>query len=354
MLSLHQPLAPAATRHRGWRREQRGISTTPPAKTFWQPLSGFGVLCAAAAVVARLVAPGLLDRYSLAIGVIGILLGVPHGAVDHLVPFWVSGRQITLTGLLRVLTGYLLIAVVATVALIFAPTVTLIVFLVASALHFGQAEVEFVAERRAGSGPGSPRSDRLRAAAHGTTAVVLPIALWHSRVHDLITPLAPALAGPTAGAVFDALAVCAIGLDLALLWMDLAGRRWEEAAETVLLVLLMAVVPPLPAFAVYFGAWHALRHTARLLTLPGPDGAVLAIPAALRRYLVHALPPTLVVLLALFAVASTGSRSVLTSALVVLIALTFPHMRTVAALDRTRHAAHESPIAASSASGRAT
>jgi Brp/Blh family beta-carotene 15,15'-monooxygenase len=353
MGSVHHPLAPAAAGNRAWRREQRDVTVAPVGATCWRPLSAVGVSCAAATVVTRLVAPGVLDRSSVAIGIVGILLGVPHGAVDHLVPFWVSGRRITVGGLLRVVTPYLLVAVLATGALVLAPTLTLTVFLIASALHFGRAEVEFVAERHASPARRSPRTDHLRAAAHGLTVVALPIALWPDRVHDLLTTLAPALAGRNAGLAFDVVAVSAVCLDLGLLLVDLAGHRREEAAETVLLVLLMALVPPLPAFGVYFGAWHALRHTARLLTLPGPDGVVLSVQAALRRYVVHALAPTVVVLLTLFAVACTDSRSVLTSALVVLIALTFPHMRTVAALDRTRHSTQSSPIAAPSAARRA-
>jgi Brp/Blh family beta-carotene 15,15'-monooxygenase len=294
------------------------------------------LLCAVAVIATHLIAPGVLDRASIAIGVLGILIGVPHGSVDHLVPFWQSGRRITVVGLARVLIGYVAVAALAVAALVVAPSVTFVVFLLASALHFGQAEVEFVAERRGRWQTRSPATDWLRATAHGLTVVVVPLALWHSRVHDLLTQLAPVLAGRIAGAVLTALAVVAVGLDVALLLLDLAAQRREEAVETVLLVLLMATVPPVPAFAVYFGAWHALRHTARLLTLPGPGGVPLSVRAACRRYVVHAAAPTLVVLIALSVVVAAGSRSVLASALVVLIALTFPHMRTVAALDRSR------------------
>ena len=329
MVSQHQPGAPAAL----------------PATALRRPMSTVAVACAVAAVATRLVAPGVLDRFSLAIGITGILLGIPHGAVDHMVPFWASGRRPSGAGLLRVLLAYVLIGATAIGAMVLAPTVTLVVFLVASAVHFGQAEVEFVAERRALPAARSPRIDRLRVAAHGLTVVALPTAIWHDRVAVVLRELAPALAGQAAWFVFAAVAAVAVALDLALLRIDLAGRHRQEAGETVLLVLLMVTVPPLPAFAVYFGAWHALRHTARLLPLPGAGGVPLSMRAALRRYVVHALPPTIVVLVALFAAASTGNRSVLTSALAVLIALTFPHMRTVAAFDRGRRAGGTQPPA---------
>ena len=335
MVSLH-PHGPAATRYRA-RRRDRGVTAHPAAVTSWPPLTVIGLFWAAVAVLMRVVAPDVLDRSSVAIGVVGILIGVPHGSVDHLVPFWGSGHRITFTGLLRVLTTYLLVAAVAIVAFLLDPTLTLVVFLAASAVHFGQAEVEFVAERNGVRRPSTLRTDRLRAAAHGMTVVALPLAVWHDRVHDVITPLAPALAARDAGVVFATVAAVALALDLALLRIDVTAHRRLESAETVMLVLLMAVVPPLPAFAVYFGGWHALRHTGRLLALPGPDGVTLSVRAALRRYVMHALPPTIVVLVALAAVATSGNKSVLTSALIVLIALTFPHMRTVAALDRSRH-----------------
>ena len=122
------------------------------------------------------------------------------------------------------------------------------------------------------------------------------------------------------------------------------GPEDEEAVETVLLVVLMAVVPPVAAFGLYFGAWHALRHTARLLALPGPRGVPLPVGASVRRYLIHALPPTAVVLVALLALVAEGNESLLVSAVLVLLALTFPHMRTVAALDRSQHTERQSEV----------
>jgi len=41
-------------------------------------------------------------------------------------------------------------------------------------------------------------------------------------------------------------------------------RRNREAFDLFLLGLVALLVPPLVAFAIYFGTWHALRHTARL------------------------------------------------------------------------------------------
>jgi beta-carotene 15,15'-dioxygenase len=42
------------------------------------------------------------------------------------------------------------------------------------------------------------------------------------------------------------------------------GKRKREALDLTLLLLLAHLAPPLIAFAVYFGCWHAMRHTARL------------------------------------------------------------------------------------------
>lgn len=341
-MALH--LAPAAPRLRACRRE-RAVRAADPA-TLWPPLAAVGMLAAAAAVLFRLVAPGALDHAGLAIGLVGIVVGVPHGSVDHLVPFWVSGRRVTAGALLRVLATYVLVAGAAVTALLAAPSATFVVFLAVSVVHFGRAEVEFVAARRAATpAEPAPALDRLRAAAHGLTVVAVPVAVWHDRVHDLLVPLAPALAGRAGATVFAAGAALAVVLDLVLLRADLYARRRQEAAETVLLFLLMAAVPPLPAFGVYFGGWHALRHTARLLALPGRDGRALPVRVALWRYARHASVPTCSVLVALTVVSRTGSSTVLTSALVVLVALTFPHMRTVATLDRAQHA-DQRPVSA--------
>lgn len=291
-----------------------------------------GVAALIAVLTAQVLAPDLLQRLSVGLAVVGILIGVPHGAVDHMVPFWTTGTRPGTRSMGLVLGQYLGVAVLAAAALVLAPDLAVTAFLVASAAHFGLGENEF---RRLTPGVRrTPRLDVLRAVAHGGAVIVLPLGLWHAQVAQVLGPLAPMYAGDHLRRVEVALSVGVLALNAGLALVALRRGRWGEAAQIALIVAVFVVVPPLAAFAVYFGGWHAIRHTGRLLTLPGPGGAALPRSAAWRRYLLHAALPTLTVVAAMGILWADHSRPVIATALAVLVAITAPHLFSVAALDR--------------------
>lgn len=125
---------------------------------------------------------------------------------------------------------------------------------------------------------------------------------------------------------------------LAAAVLALRAGRPGIAAEVLLVAAVLAVAPPAAAFGAYFGGWHALRHTARLLALT-PAGPGRAAPAqVLARFARAAALPSA----AAFAVlALLWSRREVTdpaAAVAVLLALTFPHAAVVSWLDRCRTA----------------
>src|SRR4051794_34832490 len=125
-----------------------------------------GVVAVAALLVAALVAPSAVAGAAVGIAVGGALVGLPHGAVDHVVPGWLARRPLPLRSLAALLIGYLAVVAVGAVALRLAPTPTLIVFLAVAAWHFGRGEVAAAAEAagrpvpRAGGGPPPPPPPR--------------------------------------------------------------------------------------------------------------------------------------------------------------------------------------------------
>lgn len=280
----------------------------------------------------HLLVPGAVEAVALPLAVGGLLLGLPHGAVDHMVPFWLTGERATPRRLVPVLASYLLVAALAAAALLSAPNIAVSAFLLASALHFGRGDVVASAER-AGRAVPKWHEDAVLALAHGAVVVVLPYALWHEQSAPVLRQLAPALADPPA-AVLTGLLLATCALVVAAAARLLLRRRWLELGELTVLATCFAVVPPLAAFGVYFGLWHAGRHTSRMVELAARWAPPGAAPGwALRRYLLHAAAPTVVALAALVAIAVTDDASVLTAELAVLLALTFPHLQTVAALD---------------------
>jgi Brp/Blh family beta-carotene 15,15'-monooxygenase len=130
--------------------------------------------------------------------------------------------------------------------------------------------------------------------------------------------------------------VCAISISILIL-----RRRFRDALDISLLAALASITPPLVAFAIYFGCWHAMRHTARLTSLLPKSIAAYGEGRSMRAFVQAVLPglPALIGTL-LFVLALAGfarenvSDSFLWLTLVTIWALTVPHMMVTAKLDR--------------------
>ena len=121
----------------------------------------------------------------------------------------------------------------------------------------------------------------------------------------------------------------------------LQRKRYRDALDLLLLAALASFAPPLVAFAVYFGCWHAMRHTARLTSLlpnsesaylrgrPGQAFAAAVIPG------LPALAGTFIFVIVLAGFSQQDlSDKFLWLTLVTIWALTVPHMIVTARLDR--------------------
>ena len=279
-------------------------------------LTTAAVLCTAAVV--GLLAPSTAQA-GPALLVLAALLGLPHGAVDHLALGWSQGEHGPAPRLL--LVGYALGAVLVAAAALAAPVPAVLVLLLLSAAHFAEGEVAFDELR---GGPGL----RLPAAALGTAVVALPLLLRPDQVQPIVSALDPALPAVLAELRLPVLALTAV-LVVAGLVVGLRARAWPATAELALVVLAAALAPALLVFAAWFGAWHAPRHLVRLLDLQ-PGGST---GERVRRLALGALAPTAAALAGLGVLAATG-RGLPAAVLVVLLALTVPHAAVVARLRR--------------------
>jgi Brp/Blh family beta-carotene 15,15'-monooxygenase len=297
--------------------------------------------CAAAGAVlaVELVVPGGWGPAgSAAVLVAGLLLGLPHGAVDHLVPAWRLGWSLTRLALFGL--GYAGLAAGAYAAFTAVPGPALLLFVLVSAWHFGTGETAF-----AGLRAGRPVRPRPGASlVLGGLVLLVPLARGlsypGSDTAALAAAVAPGWGGAPPGAATAAVAVltAAAAVLAALL---ACRRRWLEAGEVALVLAVVLVVPPLAAFGVYFGAWHSLRHVARVMAedpVNGPDLAAGRLAAPLRRFAWAAGVPTVAVLVVLVALWSwaDGWRGLVVTHLPLLAALTLPHVLVVAWVDRSR------------------
>lgn len=300
-------------------------------------LTAVPVAAMTALLLSSLLAPTATTSMALTVALIGAALGIPHGAVDHLIPWWWSSRTPGSTRSLAVFAAlYAATATVAITAFLRAPTPTLVVFLLLSAVHFGRGEVVTSAERAARQLPRAT-DDWPATSAYGL--VVVGLLLWWrpAQTDTLLRPLSPWLADAAVNSRTAGLVVVAVAVTAGLSSL-VRARRLGEAAELVLLTATFVLAPPLAAFGIYFGLWHSVRHTGRLLDLAHgrlcPGGRDGSWPAAARLLARSAALPTAAAMAAVGVLWTARDLAGLQAEVAVLLALTFPHAGVVWALDR--------------------
>jgi Brp/Blh family beta-carotene 15,15'-monooxygenase len=272
--------------------------------------------------------------WQVVVALIALAVGIPHGALDHLVTLpRTSAAKMALFILI-----YVAVAITAVVALLTWSVIGFIGVVVMSAVHFGIGDAAFISEIERRSVDPKPFQKYLYAAAAGTLPVVIP--LVNEKSNSALEKVNPELLDWHQGLNND-LMLWTMVLTAIVLLRLVQKRRDGEAIDLVLLYLLAVTAPPLVAFAVYFGCWHALRHTARLtLTLPSSQAAFTE--GNLKRAFIKAVLPGTPALIGTFVVAAaivifrgdSLDDQFLWVTLVVVWALTVPHMAVTARLDR--------------------
>lgn len=297
----------------------------------------FSSLAAVIAIVLSIIFTQLLQSSSMGwqvvIAVVALAIGIPHGALDHLVTLPKSQPMKMAIFIL----AYVAVAVVAIVGILNFNTIGFIVVLFMSAIHFGVGDAAFISELDKRTQPINPLHRWFYIPAAGFTPVFIP--LVNSASTKALASVNPDLINWHRG--FDSeILILVSTFTLIAIGVMFAGKRNREGVDLVLLLLLAHLAPPLIAFAVYFGCWHAMRHTARL-TLSLPRSIESLNQGLLSKAFFGAVIPGLPALLGTFAVAAvlaisgqSFSDEFFWMALVVVWALTVPHMAVTAKLDR--------------------
>jgi Brp/Blh family beta-carotene 15,15'-monooxygenase len=274
-------------------------------------------------------------KAQVALAVIALAIGIPHGAIDHLITIPRDSTK----RFIRFIAIYTLTAIIAALAIAQWNLVGFQLVVLMSALHFGFGDSAYANESRAVAGKNSYPNFVLASYAipAGFLPVVLP--LTDKRTLDVLQELNPALIN-WAGTFTELLRNSTLAIAVISILLLIVTQNYSLALDLALLLALSFLAPPLVAFAIYFGFWHAIRHTARLVPkLPSAmqevaSGKPLAV-------FFKAVIPGLYAILGIFIIGiffvargtTDVSRDFLWVILVIIWALTVPHMATTAKFD---------------------
>ena len=284
------------------------------------------------------------------------VLGLPHGAVDHLAVERSRGASPTRRGMLLVGGLYALVGGAYLALWYLAPVASFVLFIAVTWVHWGQGDVYALVAVEGVSHLRTRGQRALAAAVRGGLPMLVPLLSYPGQYREVaallvgrfgvaandLAPLFEAETRLALGTGFVALTLLALGLGAARGGVGDPGWR-VDVLETGLLWAFFLAVPPVLAIGVYFCLWHSVRHIARLALVDPSAADALARGAwrpALARFARDAAPLTAVSVAflggfyLLVPVRPTSLPETVGLYLVLIAVLTLPHVVVVSLMDR--------------------
>ncbi|MGB3683727.1 MAG: Brp/Blh family beta-carotene 15,15'-dioxygenase [Rubrobacteraceae bacterium] len=285
-----------------------------------------------------------------------VLFGLPHGAADHLVPGRLYAGRASLASIAGVFILYLALAAPYLLLWFVSPGAAFAFFIVLTWFHWGQGDLYFLAVLDPGADRAPIPLKALTGIVRGGLPMLMPllafpdvyrgvasslVGLFRGEVSGFAWAFGPVFRGIWGGLFFLVVLV-------ALYWRyrlsdGLRPAAWRlEALEVALLAVYFVTVPPVLALGLYFCLWHSVRHIARLMLLNQSSAESLnkgRVGAALADFARDAAPLTgaaLALLAGLYFLvpgATDGVSGLLAVYLVLISALTLPHVAVVCLMD---------------------
>ena len=273
-------------------------------------------------------------NWQVVMAVVALAVGIPHGALDHLVTL-PKAQPIKMALFIAI---YVAVSLAAIWAILQWNVWGFIAVVLMSATHFGIGDSAFISELNRLKGSQSHIPLWAYAPAAGLLPVVIP--LVNSRSTEALSKVNDSLINWHYGYTSEIQIAVAIIATLSAMTL-LSKKRYRDLLDIALLASIVSVAPPLVAFAVYFGCWHAMRHTARLSSLLPRSLAAYEQGKPLAAFISAVVPglPALLGTLIFVAFLAGFSHNNLSDnflwlTLVTIWALTVPHMAVTAKLDR--------------------
>ncbi|MCH8549077.1 MAG: Brp/Blh family beta-carotene 15,15'-dioxygenase [Balneolaceae bacterium] len=287
-------------------------------------------------IATGLLAPGFNEALALWIVVASVfLIGIPHGAIDHIMASEIFGLNRTLKDHLLFYASYLLIMLLVAALWVFIPIAGMALFLIISVYHFGQADMEDFM-----------KPYPLSWVWHLNRGVFIIGLIIFSDTSVTYPIMAEAMQIDTASfsawmpdSAISIIVLIGTYLSLSILAeiMGLLKRSIAHFADSLLLIALLLITGPLIGFALYFALWHSAGHIREMREFFEQKKKSLS----LGEFYLKALPFTLVSLFGLALLIGInqafGFEEQFLSLMFILISvLTLPHMFIVDRMYREK------------------
>jgi Brp/Blh family beta-carotene 15,15'-monooxygenase len=253
------------------------------------------------------------------------LIGIPHGAIDHVMAAELYGLNQSWIDHLKFYGSYLFIMMAVALLWFLAPVGGMILFLAISIYHFGQADMEEFVAGKSGNLIGYL----------GRGCLVIGLIIFSDPVstYPIITQAMSIEMDFFEGFMPDPQRALTgiIAFYLLIVAADMMKNNIEKplqlAADSILLILVLIITGPLIGFALYFALWHSAGHINEMRDFFKNRGKDLSIPGFYKK----ALPFTLVSIIGLAFLAGINQafgldEQFLSLMFILISVLTLPHM----------------------------
>lgn len=185
--------------------------------------------------------------------------GIPHGALDHVIAKTNAISNGQTFSIQQFLGRYVLAILLYSAAWIFFPGISLIIFLVISAWHFGETDL---------SNADDTRPWNLSRLLWGTLVLMLILLSHFEETASVViritqgSEIAQKILGHVKTNGFIYFIVVASLFFAAAAFANSKNKiriTGQYTINLIAILLLCSQLPLLPAFALYFGGWHAIR-----------------------------------------------------------------------------------------------
>jgi len=276
-----------------------------------------------------LLSPTITESISIWVLLISVfIVGIPHGAIDHIVASELFGNNIGFRGHLIFYSSYLLVMAVLGILWFISPPAGMVVFLLISVYHFGQADMEeFISDEHPSISWNILRGIFvIGLILFSNTGKTFPVIADATGISETVFQSTFSYSNT----IIVVLVISYLLVSVYSVYQNKIRNPFIFFADAILLTALFLITGPFIGFAIYFAIWHSSGHIHEMIQFFKRRNKSFG----LHDFLLKSLPFTIISLLGLtglyYIQEFTGSGQRFITLMFILISvLTLPHMVVV-------------------------